>query len=166
NPRNYPFLEDDEIVTSFNKYSFIINKGTKAPITAHTQAKQRKKGYVQKVFVLIALKCAPDDLQKLLYLDLYQEIAQRAELPPHGKKIKTSSNSRLSSPYFVQGRRPKSKHLPLALRFLKMIKRRKVQLLPKDPLQPACAFQHLWEEAHQMVEQQKETDSPLFEKAD
>jgi hypothetical protein len=126
-----------------------------------------KKTYVQKVFLELVNKFSDEQIQKLLYLDLYQDVCNETRLHLANYHVSTNPLHCPASPYFVQGQKfAKSKHSSIKTRFLKMAQKRGIQVQAKDPFQLACTLQFLWEQAVRIVEQQKHVGSHLFAKAD
>lgn len=125
-----------------------------------------KKTYVQKVFLELVHKFSDEQIQKLLYLDLYQEICNETKLQV-GSFHNANPLHCPASPYFVQGQKfARSKHAPIKSRFLKMAQKRGIQVQAKDPFQLACTLGFLWEQAARIVDQQKQVGSHLYLKAE
>lgn len=139
----------------------------KASKTTHDFRARRKKTYVQKMFLELVYKFSDAQVQKLLYLDLYQEICNETKL----ELFISHSSPHLfhcpASPYFSHAQKlAKGKHATIKSRFFELIKKQDIVLQPKDPFQLACTLQDFWEQAARIIEQQKQMGSILYAKAE
>jgi hypothetical protein len=150
----------ETLVQSFPK-AIIITGGKKYLQSPHATAIRSKRSFVQKVFIPIAHVCTSKDVQNLLYLDLYREICKRTLTTPSKQ---TSAHQK--SPYFIQEKKTKMRHQPLAMRFKKLIMKRMICLKLQNTFQLACCLQNLWDEAIQIAEQQQGRGTNLFTTAD
>jgi len=159
-------LESVHAASDLGTGSYAMLGHINLPKSAREVRQRRRKTFVQKVFLDLVSKFSEDELQKLLWLDFYQELCDR--ITPHYQDgiIRPNFLHRPASPYFVTEQKAERKtevrHAALKARFLKMANRRLVKIKPRDRFQLACTLGGLWEGALRIWEQGQYHTSTIF----
>jgi hypothetical protein len=130
---------------------------------------RRKKTFVEKVFIELVKKFPEEEMQKLNWLEFYQDLSvgmQNSSAPLQQQQVQKPI-----SPYFVSEKTlcsnsVKVRHASLKARFQKMAHKKVVALCAQDHFQLACTLAKLWEVAVRIVEHQDHLGTTLFELAE
>ena len=126
-------------------YAIIGHKNTTR--SAHDLRLRRKKTFVQKVFLELIHQFSPEEMQKVSYFNLYQELCIELTPSSQGGAIRPRLLMRPASPYFSTGKKNtnipvKTRHASIKERFLKMASKQKDPYGKTNGLSSTCPRSH------------------------